>query len=96
MDSFDEISESLKPHPSRAQILMELEAEGETLEKAVGILKAHEAYPIEYDVLRKGNPSFVLFYLSSNDMREAVLKLTESGFTRLKGVDQKGLVPNKK
>ena len=75
---------------------MELEAEGKTLEKAVGILKAHEAHPIEFDVLRKGNPSFVLFYLSSNDMREAVLKLTEAGFTRLKGVNQKGPGPNKK
>jgi len=96
MDIFDEMSQSLQAHPSKAQILLEVEDEGNTLEKAVGILKGHEAQPIEYDVLRKGNPSFVLFYLSSNDMREAVLKLTEAGFTRLKGVDQKGLGPNKK
>jgi len=96
MDTFEEFSQSIKPHPSRAQILMELEAEGNTLEKAVGILKAHEAHPIEYDVLRKGNPSFVLFYLLTNDMREAVLKLIEAGFTRLKGVNQKGLDLNKR
>ena len=96
MDSFDEISQSLKPHPSRAQILMELEAEGKTLEKALGILKAIGVQPIHYDILRKGNPSCVLFYLSTKDMREAVLKLTEAGFTRLKGVNQKRLGSNKK
>jgi hypothetical protein len=89
MDTFEEFSQSIKAHPSRAQILLELEAEGKTLEKAVGILKALGVQPIHYDVLRKGNPSCVLFYLSTRDMREAVLKLTEAGFTRLKGVNPK-------
>ncbi len=96
MDSFDEISQSLQAHSSKAQILMELEAEGKTLEKAVGILKVLGVQATHYDVLRKGNPSCILFYLSTDDMREAVLKLIEAGFTRLKGVNQKGLGPNKK
>jgi len=96
MDIFDEMSQSLQAHPSKAQILLEVEDEGNTLESALGILKAHGVHPIEYDVIQKGDPSFVLFYLSTNDMQEAVLKLIEAGFTRLKGVDQKGLGPNKK
>ena len=89
MDPIDEIFRSLQPHPSKAQILFEVEDEGNTLEKAVGILEANGVQPIKYDCIRKGNPSFVLFYLSTNDMRGAVLNLTEAGFTRLKGVDSK-------
>ena len=87
MDPFEEISQSLQAHPSKAQILMEVKDEGNTLESALGILKAHGVQPIEYEVIRKADPSFVLFHLSTNDMKEAVLKLTEAGFVRLKGVD---------
>ena len=89
MDLIDEIFRSLQPHPSKAQILLEVGDEEKTLEKALGILKANGVHLIEYDVIRKGNPSFVLFYLSANDMRGVILNLTEAGFTRLKGVSQK-------
>ena len=89
MDPIDEIFRSLQPHPSKAQILLEVEDKGRTLEKALGILEANRVQPIEHDFIRKGEPSFVLFYLSTNDMREAVLKLTEAGFTRLKAVSSK-------
>ena len=88
MDPIDEIFRSLQPHPSKAQILLEVEDEGKTLEKALGILEAN-GVPIEYDFMRKGDPSFVLFYLSTNDMRGATLNLTEAGFTRLKAVSSK-------
>ena len=90
MDPIDEIFRSLQPHPSKAQILLEVEDEGKTLEKALGILETNGVQPIGYDFMRKGDPSFVLFYLSTNDMRGAVLNLTEAGFTRLKGVNSKG------
>ena len=89
MDPLDEISQSLKAHPSKAQILLEVEDEEKTLEEALGIIKAYGVHPIEYDFIRKGNPSFVLFYLSTNDMRGLALKLTEAGFTRLKGLNSK-------
>ena len=87
MDPFEEISRSLRAHPSKAQILLELRDEENTLEAALEILEAREVHPIEYAVIREGNPSLVLFYLSTNDMRGAVLNLTEAGFVRLKGVD---------
>jgi hypothetical protein len=89
MDIFYEISQSLHAHPSKAQILLEIEDEGNTLEEALGILKAHEVQPIEYELIRKGDPSLVLFYLSTNDMRDAILKLTEAGFSKLKGMDSR-------
>jgi hypothetical protein len=94
VDLFDETSRSLQAHPSKAQILLEIEDEGSTLELALGILKANGVHPIEYDVIGKENPSLVLVYLSTNDMRDALLKLTEAGFARLKGVDAiKGVKP---
>ena len=87
MDQFSQICQSLRAHPSKAQILLEIENEGNTLDEALEILEAHGGRAIEYEVIRKGNPSLVLFYLSTNDMRDAVLKLTEAGFTRLKAMD---------
>ena len=89
MDPIDEIFRSLQPHPSKAQILLEVEDEGKTLEEALGIIKGYGVHPIKYDVIRKGDPSFVLFYLSTNDMRGVALKLTEAGFNRLKAVSSK-------
>ena len=87
MDIFDKMSESLQVHPSKAQILLEVEDEKNTLELALRILKAHGIHPIEYDVIQEGNPSLVLFYLSTSNMVGIVLKLTEAGFVRVKGVD---------
>ena len=89
MDPIDEIFRSLQPHPSKAQILLEVEDEGKTLEKALGIFQTNGIQLIGYDFIRKGDPSFVLFYLSTNDMRGAALNLTEAGFTRLKAVSSK-------
>ena len=89
MDQFDEISRSLEAHTSRAQILLEVVDQGNTLEEALGILEAHEIHQIEYQVVLQGKPSLVLFYLSTDDMREAVLVLTEAGFAKLKGINSK-------
>jgi hypothetical protein len=87
MDQFDEIAQSLQADASKAQILLEIENEGNTLDEALEILEAHGGQPIEYEVIRKGDPSLVIFYLSTDDMRDAILKLTESGFAKLKGMD---------
>ena len=95
MDTIDEIFRSLQPHPSKAQILLQVEDEGKTLEKALGILETNGIQQIEYDFIREGNPSFVIFYLSTNDMRGATLDLTEAGFTSLKGINSKEADPKK-
>jgi len=87
LDSFDSISQTLKVHSHKAQILLEVKAEGETLEKALSILKNLGIPSVEYDVLREEYPLLIRIFLSSNDMREAVLKLTEAGFTQLKGIN---------
>jgi hypothetical protein len=89
MDTFDEISDSLQAHQSRAQILFEGSDERKTLDKALRLLEANGVQPLEFDIIRKGNPSVVRLYLSPYDMKSAILHLTEAGFTRLKGIDAK-------
>lgn len=77
-------------HLFKSQILIEVEAEGQTLKKALSILYSMGLSPVEYDVLSEKFPtSVVLISLSTTDMREGVLKLTEAGFTRLKGINPK-------
>ena len=94
MDPIDEIVKSLQPHQSKAQILLEVEDEGKTLERALGILETNGVQSIECDFIRKGDSSFVLFHLSTNDIKGAALNLTEARFARLKGVDSiKGVRP---
>ena len=86
-DQFDDLAESLEVHPSKSQILIEVRPEECTLEKALVILEDLNIHQVQYEVLEKGNPSCILLFLSNEDMREAVFKLTEAGFTRVKGVN---------
>ena len=86
-DQFDDLAESLEVHPSKSQILIEVRPEECTLEKALVILEDLNIYQVQYQVLEKGNPSCILLFLSNEDMRAAVFKLTEAGFTRVKGVN---------
>ncbi len=86
-DQFDALAESLEVHPSKSQILIEVRPEESTLEKALVILEDLNIHQVQYEVLEKGNPSCILFFLSNEDMREAVFKLTEAGLTRVKGVN---------
>ena len=44
--------------------------------------------PIGYKVLKKEFPAILLFRLSPEVLREAVLKLTENGFSRLKAINR--------
>lgn len=93
MDPIDEIFQLIQPHPSKAQILLEVKDERKTLDMALRILEANGFQPIDYDFIRKGNSSFVRFYISPNYMREAVLHLTEAGFTRMRGINTKQANP---
>ena len=88
-DQFDNLAESLEVHPSKSQILIEVRPEECTLEKALVILEDLNIHQVHYQVLQKGNPSCILFFLPNEDMREAVFRLTEAGFTRVKGVNPK-------
>ena len=89
MSTFDDIAQSLKAHPHKAQILLELRTDGESLEKALSTLESVGVGIPDYTVLQAVPTRVILFSLSSEDMREAVLKLIEAGFTQLKGINPK-------
>jgi hypothetical protein len=100
--TFDELAASLKPHPSKAQILIEIDHSGKTLEYALDVLETAGLTSIERDVLLKGNSEWALIVLSSDDMRDAALRLSEAGFTKVKGINptpiqagEKGGVPTR-
>jgi len=50
-------------------------------------LKTTCIHPIQYDVFRKEYPAYILVFLSSEDMTQATLKLSEAGFTKVKGIN---------
>jgi len=87
LDKFDEFAELLNPHPTEAQILLEVNDDGQTLQSVLKILKSVCIHPIQHNVFRKEYPACILVFLSSEDMRQATLKLSEAGFTKVKGIN---------
>jgi hypothetical protein len=86
VDRFDEFAELLKPHPTKAQILLEVNDERETLKNALRLLRTACIHPIEYNIFSKEYPACILVFLSSEDIKQATLKLSEAGFTKIKGI----------
>lgn len=84
---FNKFSETLVPHPDHAQILIEVNPGIKSLDNALSILNSSEIKPIEYEIQKDGDPSWVLIYLSPEDMRDAVFSLTEAGFIKLVGIN---------
>ena len=66
-----------------AQILMTI-LSAEALEEAKRIIEEFGIYVLETKLIA---PNKALFRLNAMDMREVVLKLTESGFSGLKGIN---------
>jgi hypothetical protein len=87
LTTFEEQARRMRAKAHHAQILLELDGEPETLEKALGLMRAAGAEPLRYAPSGEGVNHRVLIELSSRDMREAVLRLTEAGFVKLKGIN---------
>jgi len=87
LKTFDDYAGSLKPLPNHAQILLQLDGEETTLQKALEILEAVGVKPFRYRVVRQEWPRWVIILLASGDMRQAVLKLSEAGFLKTRGIN---------
>jgi len=87
VDQFYDLDQSLKTHLSKAQILLEVNFEADGLEEVLRVLKDICIQPVEHQIRRKDDPMCIILYLSVGDMGQAVLRLTETGFTRLKGIN---------
>ncbi len=96
MDHFETEARSLQPDPHFAQILLELDEEEGAVERVYRTLKDAGFQLLECTVKRNGRSLRVLMRLSTMDMREAVRRLSESGFSRVKGINASGGRANKR
>ena len=87
LELFNKFSESLVPHPSHAQILIEINPGISSLDDVLSILKSSEINPAGFEIQKEGDPSWVIIFLSPEDMRDAVFSLTEAGFIKLVGIN---------
>jgi hypothetical protein len=93
--SFDGLSETLAAHPSRSQILVEVQPRGNTLERALEVLAEMDLKPIRQEIIKKDSSACILMLLPNENMNEAVLKLTEAGFAKVKGINAGSHYPGK-
>jgi hypothetical protein len=89
LKTFDEYAGSLKPIPHHAQILIQLEGEATTLERVLEVLRTTGVEMIRYQMVREEWPRWIIVVLASGDMRQAVLKLSEAGFLKTRGINAK-------
>jgi len=87
MSLFDTLADSITPDARSAMILLEEESWQVNTDRALTLLRQVVTSPIRYEILREDYPAVVLIRLEREQVREAVLKLSANGFTKLKAVD---------
>jgi hypothetical protein len=85
--SFEDYAAAIRPEAGRAMILLEECSQEANQAKALAILGRLGAEPLAVDVLRSAYPAVILIRVPGEYVRQAVLKLTGSGFNKLKAVD---------
>ena len=83
---FETIADTIEPDDRHALILLAESGRQTTCDKAFGILQKLGLEPMSHSLIQKEYPAIVLIKLPAPHLREAVLKLTENGFTLIKGI----------
>ena len=78
----NKFNQEVKPDQQHAQILIEVDSGINTLDKARKIIEGLGIHIIE---TKRRSSKLILLKLDIKDMREVVLKLTESGFFNIEG-----------
>jgi len=86
-DVFERIAETIKPESGRAMLLLQESSGRADWRRAKDLIESMTAGPVDCEVVVEDRPAVVIFRLKPEDLREAVLKLTEKGFNRLKAID---------
>ena len=86
---FDHFAETITPDATRAILLLEESSRQSDWQKARELLRQISAESLVYDLVRQEYPALVIFRLRPEHLREAVLKLTENGYNRLKAINAK-------
>ncbi|RJR46829.1 MAG: hypothetical protein C4576_10515 [Desulfobacteraceae bacterium] len=91
METFDQEAASLEADPRHAKILLEFDAEEGGIEKIYRILGEAGVQTLQCITTRSGKPFRILIHLTSMDMRNAARRLSEAGFSRVKGINAAAL-----
>jgi hypothetical protein len=96
LEFYKDLVESFDPHPTNAQIFFEIDENQITLEQAQSILESVGVKTLHCRIIEKDDRDWALILISSNDMREATLKLSEAGFTRVLGINPRHITKTSK
>jgi len=84
---FDRIAASIEPDSNCAMLLLEEFSLQVNWEKALELLQLLTLGTVDYELINPDYPAVVIFRLKPEYMPEAVLKLTEKGYNRLKAIN---------
>ena len=87
MSDFDNLAGSITPDTRRAIILLEETSREASKERALDLVRQVVEGQVRFEILRDEYPSVVLIRLDREFVREAVLKLSAKGYTKLKAVE---------
>lgn len=87
MSDFDNLAGSITPDPRRAMILLEETSREANKEQALDLVRQVVEGQIRFEILRDEYPAVVLIRLDREYVRDAVLKLSAKGYTKLKAVE---------
>jgi hypothetical protein len=86
MRLFEKIANNLAPHPDKAQIVLGLDGAGPGLDKTLKLLYTCENNRPEDGLAAELTETVLVINTGVLTCRELVLKLSESGFSRLQAV----------
>jgi hypothetical protein len=87
MSDFDQLAVSITPDQCRAMILLEETSRGASKEQALDLVRQVVNGKVRFEILREEYPAVVLIRLDREHVRDAVLKLSAKGYTKLKAVE---------
>lgn len=87
MSDFDQLAMSINPDHSKAVILLEEPSRRANKEQALDLVRQVVNGQVRFEILREEYPAVVLIRLDREHVRDAVLKLSAKGYTRLKAVE---------
>jgi hypothetical protein len=87
MTDFDNLAMSITPDARRAIILLEETSREANTEQALDLVRQIVGGQVRFEILRDEYPAVVLIRLNREHLRDAVLKLSAKGYTKLKAVE---------
>jgi hypothetical protein len=88
-DEFEEIADSIQPESHRAMLLLQESSRQANWRRAQDLIEEMTTEPVDCELVKEDYPAVIIFRLKPVYIRDAVLRLTEKGYHRLKAIDTK-------